>query len=176
MPPRLERRQQTGNLHLITFSCYQRKPYLATPKAACIFENSLEAIRQKYLFHIYAYVVMPEHIHLVVSEPPTHPLSTVLGALKRSVSKQLLRLHFGYPAITISTSSHTGSASRKPVTFTVTLWPEVSPRVPPNIPGPASTPTQPTSKVPSLLLFPTNLRSRRTQASRQTPAVRPHPA
>ena len=89
MPPRLERRQQTGNLHLITFSCHNREPYLAAAKAASVFEHSLESTRLKYLFHVYAYVVMPEHVHLVLSEPPTHPLSTVLGALKRSVSKQL---------------------------------------------------------------------------------------
>jgi putative transposase len=31
MPPRLERRQQTGNLHFITFSCHNRNPYLASP-------------------------------------------------------------------------------------------------------------------------------------------------
>ncbi len=85
MPPRLERRQQTGNLHFITFSCHNRNPYLASPKAASIFEHSLESTREKYQFHLLGYVVMPEHVHLLLSEPPTHPLSTVLGALKRSV-------------------------------------------------------------------------------------------
>jgi putative transposase len=89
MPPRLDRRQQTGDLHFLTFSCHARAPYLASAKAASIFEHSLESIRQKYQFHIFGYVVMPEHIHLLVSERPTHPLSTVIGSVKRSVSKQL---------------------------------------------------------------------------------------
>jgi putative transposase len=75
MPPRLERRQQTGNLHFITFSCHDRNPYLASPSAASVFEHSLESMR--------------EHVHLLLSEPPTHPLSTVLGSIKRSVSKKL---------------------------------------------------------------------------------------
>ncbi len=88
MPARLERRQQTGDVHFITTSCYDRKPYLASELAARIFERSLEQHRQKYLFQIIGYVVMPEHVHLLISEPRTHPLSTVLGALKRSVSKQ----------------------------------------------------------------------------------------
>jgi putative transposase len=40
---------------------------------------------------------MPEHVHLLLSEPPTHPLSTVLGALKRSVSKKLPEAPFWLP-------------------------------------------------------------------------------
>ncbi len=40
---------------------------------------------------------MPEHVHLLLTEPPTHPLSTVLGSLKRSVSKQLPEKPFWLP-------------------------------------------------------------------------------
>src|ERR1017187_2110678 len=65
MPPRLERRQQTGDLHFITFSCHGRKPYLNSPRAAAIFEHSLESIRQKYRFELLGYVVMPEHVHQI---------------------------------------------------------------------------------------------------------------
>ena len=97
MPPRLERRQQTGDLHFITFSCHGRNPYLASHRAASIFEHSLESIRRKYQFQLHGYVVMPEHVHLLLSEPPTHPLSTILGSLKRSVSKQLAETLFWLP-------------------------------------------------------------------------------
>jgi putative transposase len=97
MPPRLERRQQTGNLHFITFSCHGRNPYLASNRAASTFEHSLESMRQKYQFLLLGYVIMPEHVHLLLSEPPTHPLSTVLGSLKRSVSKQLPEAPFWLP-------------------------------------------------------------------------------
>jgi putative transposase len=97
MPPRLERRQQTGDLHFITFSCHSRNPYLKSPRAASIFENSLESMRHKYKFHILGYVVMPEHVHLLLTEPPTHPLSTVIGSLKRSTSKQLPESPFWLP-------------------------------------------------------------------------------
>jgi putative transposase len=97
MPLHLERRQQTGNLHFLTFSCHNRNPYLSTPRAASIFEHSLESTRHKYQLQILGYVVMPEHVHLLLSEPPAHPLSTVLGALKRSVSKQLPESPFWLP-------------------------------------------------------------------------------
>ena len=97
MPSRLERRQQTGNLHFLTFSCQDRNPYLKSPGAASIFEHSLEAMRSKYLFEVIGYVVMPEHVQLLITEPPTHPLSTVIGSLKRSVSKQLPQSPFWLP-------------------------------------------------------------------------------
>jgi putative transposase len=97
MPPRLERRQQTGDLHFITFSCHGRRSYLNSPRAAAIFEHSLESFSQKYRFELLCYVVMPEHVYLLLSEPPTHPLSTVLGSLKRSVSKQLPESPFWLP-------------------------------------------------------------------------------
>ena len=97
MPARLERRQQTGNLHFLTFSCQDRNPYLRSPQAASIFEHSLEAMRRKYLFEVIGYVVMPEHVHLLMTEPPTHPLSTVIGSLKHPVSKQLPQSPFWLP-------------------------------------------------------------------------------
>jgi putative transposase len=89
MPARLERRQQTGDFHFLTTSCHGRLPYLRSAKAASIFEHALERHRSKYQFDVLGYVVMPEHVHMLISESRTHPLSTIIGALKRSVSKQL---------------------------------------------------------------------------------------
>jgi putative transposase len=88
MPTGLKRYQTFGHDHLVTFSCYQRQPYLQTPKAGELFEHSLEQARRKYCFVIYAYVVMPEHVHLLLSEPAKEPLAKALQAIKVSVSKQ----------------------------------------------------------------------------------------
>ena len=85
----LRRYQHEGELHLITFSCFQRLPYLGSPAARDCFETSLEAARVKHGFAIRAYVVMPEHVHLLVSEPPVTELSRVLHGLKLSVAKRL---------------------------------------------------------------------------------------
>ena len=97
MPVGLERRQQTGDLHFITMSCDGRRPYLEAELAARVFEQALETNRDKYRFRVLGYVVMPEHVHLLISEPETHPLSTVIGALKRSVSKRLKESPFWLP-------------------------------------------------------------------------------
>jgi len=89
MPSGLRRFQHGRQLHFITFSCYRRQAKLAPPRACNVFENSLEPTRRSYGFGVLGYVVMPEHVHLLVSEPETAPLATALQALKQSVARRL---------------------------------------------------------------------------------------
>ncbi len=89
MPTGLKRYQQTGDLHFITFSCYRRLPLLGTPAARNTFEEVLEITRRKHQFWINAYVVMPEHVHLLVSEPEVSMLSTALKVLKQESTRKL---------------------------------------------------------------------------------------
>jgi putative transposase len=84
----LVRYQQCGCFHFITFSCYRRLPYLGTAIARSLFERSLEAMRLRYKFVVAGYVVMPEHVHLLVGEPRKALLSKAIQALKLSVSVQ----------------------------------------------------------------------------------------
>jgi putative transposase len=86
MPRNLVRYQQSGDLHFITFSCHGRRPYLDTAEARGRFEKSLEAMRLRYNFWITGYVVMPEHVHLLVGEPSVILLNKALQALKLSVA------------------------------------------------------------------------------------------
>jgi putative transposase len=87
MPLGLKRYQSQGHDHLITISCYHRQPYFSTLEARVRFEHSLEQTRKKYVLRVHAYVVMPEHVHLLLSEPEREPLSKALQVLKVSVSK-----------------------------------------------------------------------------------------
>jgi putative transposase len=80
------RYQQTGEFHFLTFSCYRCRPYLSTVAAMELFEDALERVRLRYLFAVAGYVVMPEHVHLLVSEPRRALLSKAIQALKLSVS------------------------------------------------------------------------------------------
>jgi len=88
MPRDLKRYQQTRDLHFVTFSCYQRRPYLDRGWSRDLFEESLESMRQRYGFFVTGYVVMPEHVHLLISEPPEKVLFEALKAVKVSVAKQ----------------------------------------------------------------------------------------
>ena len=90
----LRRCQYAGDLHFVTFSCYRLEPYLASPSARFLFEETLERMRLRYGFCVVGYVVMPEHVHLLVSEPSTGPLARALHALKLSMSKRQPRRPF----------------------------------------------------------------------------------
>jgi putative transposase len=96
MPWGLERYHHTGGLHFVTFSCWRRKPFLAPIEAKRTFEAALEETRRRYGWCVFGYVVMPEHVHLLVSEPERATLATALQALKQSVARRLIgdRPHF----------------------------------------------------------------------------------
>ena len=80
------RYQQTGEFHFLTFSCHRRRPYLSSVAAMELFEDALERVRRRYFFAVAGYVVMPEHVHLLVNEPQRVLLSKAIQALKLSVS------------------------------------------------------------------------------------------
>lgn len=90
MPQGLVRYQQTGNLHFITFSCYHRHAYLSSDRAKAIFEAGLEKARRQYDFFVTGYVVMPEQVHLLISEPERGVLASAIQAIKQSVSRKFL--------------------------------------------------------------------------------------
>lgn len=89
MKNRLERRYGLGHLHFITCSCYRRMPLLATPRARDRFLKILNQVRDRYDFGLVGFVVMPEHIHLLISEPNVGNPSEVMKALKQRVSRAL---------------------------------------------------------------------------------------
>jgi putative transposase len=84
----LERRQEGGDVHFVTFSCYHRCGYLKTPAARDLFEDALARTCYRYQFDVFGYVVMPEHVHLLLGEPAKDLLAVGLQALKISVSKR----------------------------------------------------------------------------------------
>jgi len=45
-------------------------------------------MRRRYVLFVFGYVIMPEHVHLLVSEPRCGGLDRAIQALKTSVSKQ----------------------------------------------------------------------------------------
>ena len=90
MPQGLKRYHHTGKLHFITFSCYHRLPYLASDHPKQAFEHTFEQTRREHGVDIHGYVLMPEHVHLLLSEITHHDLATTLKVLKQQTSKLLL--------------------------------------------------------------------------------------
>ncbi len=98
MPKGLKRYYGLGHLHFLTFSCYRRLPLLKTKRARTLFVHALGKIRERYQFSLVGYVVMPEHVHLLISEPAKGTPSVILKALKQRVSRDLRRTKRRAPA------------------------------------------------------------------------------
>ena len=62
-----------------------------------LVEDALERMRVHYGFFVLGYVVMPEHVHLLVSEPQTGLLADALKGLKLSVSMRSSKRPFWSP-------------------------------------------------------------------------------
>src|ERR1700761_8590412 len=91
MPTGLKRYYGRGDLHFLTFSCYQRRDFLSTKSARDLFLRELERVRREYRFRLVGYVVMPNHAHLLISEPIECTVSTVLQMLKQRVARKMRR-------------------------------------------------------------------------------------
>ncbi len=99
MPWGLKRYYGSGSLHFITWSCYRRKPLLGNPARRDLVLTVLELMRVRYRFAVIGYVVMPEHVHLLISEPfiseprvsraTIDDPSKIVQAVKLSVSRRL---------------------------------------------------------------------------------------
>ena len=89
MPTGLKRYYGKGDLHFITFSCYRRLPLLKTARARNLLVKELGRVRDATGFRLIGYVVMPEHVHLLISEPREGTPSTVPHKLKLGVAREM---------------------------------------------------------------------------------------
>jgi putative transposase len=85
----LRRFHHSGQNHFVTFCCYHRRRLLTTDENRRIFVSALERVRRSYRLYVYGYVVMPEHVHLLLSEPQRDTLADALKSLKQGVSRRL---------------------------------------------------------------------------------------
>jgi putative transposase len=105
MPRGLRRFQQSQQTHFLTCSCYCRQARFDAPDRYDLFLQCLEDTRRRFGICVYGYVVMPEHVHLLVSEPclvpqvprallradPGQTLADAMRDLKLSFTKRLIR-------------------------------------------------------------------------------------
>ncbi len=100
MPSKLRRYDEYGHVHFLTISCYRRLQFFRHDLVKQVFVDGMDRTRSKLGVRWVGYVVMPEHVHLLVfpmvkgtDEPVA--ISTVLQDLKQYVGrhgKEALRL------------------------------------------------------------------------------------
>jgi putative transposase len=99
---RQHRRRQynePGHAHELTFCCYKRFKFLAAERTCEWLAEELNNARKKCAFHLWAYVFMPEHVHLIVY--PLHAnyeIESILKAIKEPVGRRAIKyLHANAP-------------------------------------------------------------------------------
>jgi putative transposase len=88
VPWALKRFQESGQSHFVTFGCYHRRALFMTNANRQTFETPLERVRGSFDLCVYGYVVMPEHVHLLLGEPHRKTLADALKSLKQGVSRR----------------------------------------------------------------------------------------
>src|SRR5690348_14083808 len=90
MPWGLQRFHHSDQSHFITFCFYHRRTYLTTDVARSTFESALERVRRSFALCVYGYVIMPEHVHLLLSEPERSDLAAAIKSLKQGIARRLI--------------------------------------------------------------------------------------
>ena len=88
---RCRRHNEPGHAHGLTFSCFQRQPFLSRDRSRQWLIDAIERARARHSFHLWAYVIMPEHAHLLVY-PAVEGcrIEAILTSVKKSVSNRAI--------------------------------------------------------------------------------------
>jgi len=87
MPSGLRRFQQSGHLHAVNINCFRKRALFDTAEPRDTFLSIFEETRVRYAFDVVGYVVMPTHVHLLVSEPQACLLSVAIQVVKQRFSR-----------------------------------------------------------------------------------------
>ena len=77
--------------HFLTFSCYRRQPFLSGDLAPRWFLECLDLSRHETAFDLWAFVIMPEHVHLVIAPGEHYDISKILSRIKRTLTFRIVR-------------------------------------------------------------------------------------
>jgi putative transposase len=76
-----------GHVHFLTFTCFKGLPLFEEKQLCLIFQEALEKACQKHSIEPLAYVIMPEHVHLVAHpQNEKYDIGKFLQMLKRMAS------------------------------------------------------------------------------------------
>jgi len=87
-----KRLNDPGDAHALTFSCFHRKPFLTRDRSRLWVIDAIVRAKAKHAFDVWAYVLMPEHVHLLIYPTRDHyDISEILRSIKLSVSTRAIR-------------------------------------------------------------------------------------
>lgn len=80
----------SSHVHFLTFSCYRKKRLFHHNDLYLLFLEQLERTRLHHNSEVWAYVVMPDHVHLLLWLPKKSTVPSFLRMLKRGTSVKAL--------------------------------------------------------------------------------------
>lgn len=84
-------RNVDGEAHFLTFSCFRKRAFLSRDRTRQYVIDALERARAKFGFDLWAYVIMPTHVHLLLfPKGETCDMGKVESAIKVSVSRKAI--------------------------------------------------------------------------------------
>jgi putative transposase len=86
-----KRYNDPSHAHALTFSCFKRQAFLSKDRSRTWLIEAIDRARTKHRFHVWAYVIMPEHAHLLIwPTEAIYDVSDILNSIKQSVAKRAL--------------------------------------------------------------------------------------
>lgn len=89
---RLQRRpaiNEPGHAHEFTFSCYRRFQFLKAERTCEWLAEAIDTARKEHDFALWAYVFMPEHVHLIIYPRQEHyDVCAILKSIKQPMGRK----------------------------------------------------------------------------------------
>src|SRR6266851_9558926 len=83
---------EPGHAHEFTFSCFRRYAFLKAERTCQWLADALDDARKDLDFFIWAYVFMPEHVHLIVyPKRLKYDIGIILHAIKEPVGREAVK-------------------------------------------------------------------------------------
>ena len=81
-----------GHAHFLTFSCFHRRQFLASDFARRCLCDAIDFARDRHELAVWAYVIMPEHVHLLIRpRREHHTITAVLRDIKEQPSRRVIQ-------------------------------------------------------------------------------------
>ena len=91
MAKKLIRFNTPGSAHGLSFTCYRNRRFLSSDRTRLYFAEALQGAGIKHNFDLWAYVVMPEHVHLVIFPgSEIYSISAILKSIKQPVARRAI--------------------------------------------------------------------------------------
>ncbi len=79
-----------GDAHFLTFSCFQNRSFLSRDRCCQWLADAITSAQEEGFFDLWAYVFMPNHVHLILWPHEGVAISRILSRIKTPVTRRAI--------------------------------------------------------------------------------------